>query len=160
SFLGMLTGAGQSGYPPSERLSALRDGRLARQVLFEDRPQLLGVIRLREEVVATGAQRPIALRGCRRGRYRNDRNALGPFILADLRDETPAVEPRDVQVEEDQVGPHRARNCQGGLAVSRGDRLVLFEPDDAEREVHARRIVLDDQDAGHTHFLKTPKVSR
>ena len=56
-----------------------------------------------------------------------------------------------MQIEQDEVGPRGARHRERRLAVGGRDRFVLLQPDDAEREIHACRVVFHDQYAGHRH---------
>jgi len=58
-----------------------------------------------------------------------------------------AVELRHHDIEEDQVGPRRARDCEGLLTVTGGDDVVALAREARANDPDVARVVVDDQDA-------------
>ena len=117
-------------------------------------------IRLRDEVIASGLARALAIRLHRERGHCDDRDLLRPRLLADRAGNGPAVELRQQEVDQHRVRTLAPGQLETGHAIRGGEGLVSRAADDAPRDVEVVGLVFDDEDAGHQLAPATATAAR
>src|SRR5690606_19375886 len=113
----------------------------------EELPQLegLGEVPHGPEVAGLGAHVAV-------GAQHDDGDLTGGHgILPETGRELPAVHHRHHQVEQDELGRHRAQALEGLAAIARAPHTVALTLEDLGESVENVRIVIHDQDHGRVH---------
>ena len=148
---------------PLARRVGARRVRLAvtRQVLPDQAGEAARVDGLLDEAVAPDGEARVAIA---LGGDGDDGHAAERRLAAQAERHLVAVEPGDVEVDEDQVGPLRQRRAHALEAVGGVDDLVPLGGEELAHEQAVPRVVLDVKNARHSmpwafDFQHSPEVT-
>ena len=140
------------GQDPAQRWTSQQDvlRREPGEQALDPGEQLCRVERLDEVVVGAGPQAAHLLLDLALGRQHDDRDvAGGPLLRPDLRGDLVAVELREHDVQEDQVGCLGAPQAESFRAIRGDEDVVALLLERVLQESLDVRVIVDDEDLAH-----------